>query len=407
MKYVIIGIGAAGMTAASTLRHMAPEDEIVMISVDEKPHSRCMLHKYLSHERDEEGINFVPGDFFEKKHITQVAGERVVKLDTENKQAVCDKGTVCSYDKLLIATGAESFIPPVGALRTAPNVFGLRHLSDAKAIDERAKHAQKVVIIGSGLVGLDAAYGLLEQKKEIVIVEMAERILPIQLDETGAAQYQKLFEKAGCTFRLGRRGADTICNEHGEVTAVVLDNGEELPCDLVIVAAGVRSAVAGFEDSGLAIDRGILVNDFLETSVKDVYAVGDVTGLSGIWPNAQKQGKIAASNMVLGNQVKYEDRFAAKNTINFFGLVSLCVGKLNPEEGDEVLVKEAATQYQRAIFTENKLVGFLQQGDISHDGIYQYLIKNQIDLSDKKDRIFSLSFGDFYGVKENGEYLWK
>ena len=107
-----------------------------MISVDEKPHSRCMLHKYLSHERDEDGINFVPGDFFEKNHITQVAGERVVKLDTENKQVVCDKGTVCSYDKLLIATGAESFIPPVGALRTAPNVFGLRHLSDAKACTE-------------------------------------------------------------------------------------------------------------------------------------------------------------------------------------------------------------------------------------------------------------------------------
>ena len=168
----------------------------------------------------------------------------------------------------------------------------------------------------------------------------------------------------------------------------------------------MRSAVAGFEDSGLLIDRGIQVNDYLETSVKDVYAAGDVTGLSGIWPNAQKQGKIAAQNMVLGNKYQYEDRFAAKNTINFFGLVSLCVGKLNPEEGDEVIAREAANQYQRAIFTDNKLAGFLQQGDISHDGIYQYLIKNQIDLSDKKDRIFSLSFGDFYGVKENGEYSW-
>ena len=367
MKYVIIGIGAAGMTAAKTLRELAPEDDIVMISVDEKPHSRCMLHKYLSHERDEDGLNFVPSDFFEKNRITQAAGQRVEKLDTEKKQVICDKGFVCSYDKLLIATGAESFIPPVGALRTAPNVFGLRHLSDAKAIDKCAENAQKVVIIGSGLVGLDAAYGLLEQKKDIVIVEMADRILPIQLDETGAAQYQKLFEQAGCQ----------------------------------------RSAVAGFEDSGILIDRGIQVNDYLETSVKDVYAAGDVTGLSGIWPNAQKQGKIAAQNMVLGNKYQYEDRFAAKNTINFFGLVSLCVGKLNPEEGDEVIAREAADQYQRAIFTDNKLVGFLQQGDISHDGIYQYLIKNQIDLSDKKDRIFSLSFGDFYGVKENGEYIWR
>ena len=378
MKYVIIGIGAAGMTAAKTLRELAPEDDIVMISVDEKPHSRCMLHKYLSHERDEDGLNFVPSDFFEKNRITQAAGQRVEKLDTEKKQVIC----------------------------TAPNVFGLRHLSDAKAIDKCAENAQKVVIIGSGLVGLDAAYGLLEQKKDIVIVEMADRILPIQLDETGAAQYQKLFEQAGCQFRLGRRGADTVCNDAGEVTHVVLDDGEKLSCDLVIVAAGVRSAVAGFEDSGILIDRGIQVNDYLETSVKDVYAAGDVTGLSGIWPNAQKQGKIAAQNMVLGNKYQYEDRFAAKNTINFFGLVSLCVGKLNPEEGDEVIAREAADQYQRAIFTDNKLVGFLQQGDISHDGIYQYLIKNQIDLSDKKDRIFSLSFGDFYGVKENGEYSW-
>lgn len=115
MKYVIIGIGAAGMTAAKTLRELAPQDEITMISVDEKPHSRCMLHKYLSHERNEDELNFVPFDFFEKNRITQATGQRVEKLDTEKKQVICDKGFVCSYDKLLIATGAESFIPPVGA----------------------------------------------------------------------------------------------------------------------------------------------------------------------------------------------------------------------------------------------------------------------------------------------------
>ena len=116
----------------------------------------------------------------------------------------------------------------------------------------------------------------------------------------------------------------------------------------------MRSAVAGFEDSGILIDRGIQVNDYLETSVKDVYAAGDVTGLSGIWPNAQKQGKIAAQNMVLGNKYQYEDRFAAKNTINFFGLVSLCVGKLNPEEGDEVIAREAVDQIrERSLQTIN------------------------------------------------------
>ena len=407
MKYVIIGIGAAGMTAARTLRELAPQDEIVMLSVDEKPHSRCMLHKYLSHERDADGLNFVPDDFFTENNIWQIPGQRVTKLDTRAKKVYYGtEGYACDYDKLLIATGAESFIPPVGDLRTAPNVFGLRHLSDAKAIDEKARTAKKVVIIGSGLVGLDAAYGLLEQKKEITIVEMAERILPIQLDEKGAAEYQKRFEKAGCRFCLGRKGADTVTNEKGEITHVVLDNGEKLECDMVIVAAGVRSAVAGFEDSGLVIDRGIKVNDYMQTSEQDVYAAGDVTGLSGIWPNAQKQGRIAAQNMVLGNKFMYVDRFAAKNTINFFGLVSLCVGALNPEEGDQVIARESRDQYERAIFRDHRLVGFLQQGDISHDGIYQYLIKNGIDLAGREEEIFSLSFADFYDVKENGEYIY-
>ena len=407
MKYVIIGIGAAGMTAARTLRELAPQDEIVMLSVDEKPHSRCMLHKYLSHERDADGLNFVPDDFFTENNIWQIPGQRVTKLDTRAKKVYYGtEGYACDYDKLLIATGAESFIPPVGDLRTAPNVFGLRHLSDAKAIDEKARTAKKVVIIGSGLVGLDAAYGLLEQKKEITVVEMAERILPIQLDEKGAAEYQKRFEKAGCRFCLGRKGADTVTNEKGEITHMVLDNGEKLECDMVIVAAGVRSAVAGFEDSGLVIDRGIKVNDYMQTSEQDVYAAGDVTGLSGIWPNAQKQGRIAAQNMVLGNKFMYVDRFAAKNTINFFGLVSLCVGALNPEEGDLVIAKESRDQYERAIFRNHRLVGFLQQGDISHDGIYQYLIKNEIDLSGREEEIFSMSFADFYGVKENGEYIY-
>ncbi len=406
MKHVIIGIGAAGITAAKTLRELRPEDEIVMLSVDETPHSRCMLHKYLGHERTAESLNFVPEDFFEKNHIWQIPGYRMNGLDTGKKKVYYGDGLICDYDKLLIATGAESFIPPVGALRTAPNVFGLRHLQDAIAIDECAKDAEKVVIIGSGLVGLDAASGLLEQGKKITIVEMAERILPIQLDEKGAFEYQKRFEKAGCQFRLGRKGSDTICNEKGEVTQVVLDDGEKLDCDLVIVAAGVRSAVAGLEESGLKIDRGIQVNSYMQTSDSDVYAAGDVTGLSGIWPNAMKQGKIAGQNMALGNKFAYVDRFAAKNTINFFGLVSLCVGELSPKEGDRVIAKESKTHYARAIIRDHKLVGFLLQGDISHAGIYQYLIKNEIDIREYEDQIFDMNFGNFFGMKENGEYNW-
>lgn len=405
MGYVILGVGAAGITAAKTIRKAEKEAEITMISTDRQVHSRCMLHKFLSHERSAEGISFVDPDFFEKNNIEWKAGVTVTKLDTAAKRVVTDKGEEISYDRLLIATGAESFIPPVGNLREAKNVFGLRHLRDAQAIDALAEKAEHIAIIGSGLVGLDAAYGLMETGKKVSIIEMADQILPIQLDKTGAFEYQKRFEKAGATFYLGRKAADTIMNEAGEITCLVLDNGTEITCDLVIVAAGVRSAVAGMDGEGIIIDRGMQVNEYLETGAEDVYAAGDVTGLSGIWPNAQKQGETAALNMC-GSKVAYTDRYAMKNTINFFGLVSMCVGIIVPQEGDTVLVREGASSYKRVILRDGKVAGVLLQGDISHGGIWQYLIKNEIPVDKIEKDIFALNFSDFYGIKENGEYVW-
>ena len=406
MEYVILGAGAAGITAAKTIRKADREGKITVISTDTQVHSRCMLHKYLSHERDAAGISFIDPDFFGKNQITWLPGKTVSRLDTQGKKVYTDQGDEMSYDRLLIATGAESFIPPVGNLREAENVFGLRHLRDAQAIDELAKDAENIVIIGSGLVGLDAAYGLMETGKKVSIVEMADQILPVQLDKTAAFEYQKQFEKAGAVFYLGRKAADTVMGEDKIIREIILDNGEKLPCDLIIVAAGVRSAVAGMEGEGIVIDRGIKVDDYLQTGAEGVYAAGDVTGLSGIWPNAQKQGETAALNMC-GSHVEYTDRYAIKNTINFFGMVSMCVGVILPQEGDVVIAREDSRNYKRVVLRDGKAVGVLLQGDISHGGIWQYLIKNQIDLAGIKKDIFDLNFGDFYGIKDNGEYQWR
>lgn len=406
MEYVILGAGAAGMKAAATIRKADKNGSITVVSTDTYVHSRCMLHKYLSGERDEKQLNFVEEDFFEKNRIRWIAGKTAGKLDTKEKTVTLDDGEILNYDKLLIATGAESFLPPVGNLREAENVFGLRHLRDAQAIRKMAEKAENIVIIGSGLVGLDAAYGLMKTGKKVSIVEMAEQILPVQLDKTGAAEYQKRFEAAGAVFYLGRKGADTRMDENKKITELILDNGEALPCDMILVAAGVRSAVAGMDGEGIVIDRGIQVNGYLQTGAPDVYAAGDVTGLSGIWPNAQKQGETAALNMC-GAQVLYEDRYALKNTINFFGLVSMCVGEILSKEGDVVIAREDSHNYKRVILREGKVAGVILQGDISHAGIWQYLIKNQISITGIEKDIFDLNFGDFYGIKDNGEYQWK
>lgn len=406
MKYVIIGVGVAGVEAARTIRMQDPAGEIQMVSTDTHVHSRCMLHKYISGERDEEGLDFTEKDFFAKYRIEWKKGVSVKKIHLENKELLLENEEKMPYDKLLIAAGANSFIPPVGELRKASNVYGLRNLSDAQAILKEAEHAENVLVIGSGLVGLDAAYGLLERGKKLTVVEMADRILPVQLDAHAARAYQDAFEKAGVRFVLERKASQAVCEPDGKIHKVILDNGDELCCDLILVAAGVRPALACLEGSNIACDRGITVDSFLKTSAEDIYAAGDITGLSGIWPNAADQGRIAGRNMC-GIPTEYTDTYAMKNTINFFGLVTLCVGRIREEEGDEIQIKEDRTQYKRVILKDGKVQGILLQGDISGAGFWQYLIKNQIDVSPFRQDIFHISYADFYQTGEKGKYEWR
>lgn len=406
MIHIIIGVGAAGITAAKTIRQNDPEAVITMISTDEHVHSRCMLHRYLSHERQEDTLSFVEPNFFESYQIQWLKGTSVQTIDVEKKAVILDDGTCCPYDRLLITTGANSFIPPVGQFREANNVFGLRHLSDAQAIRPLADKANRILVVGSGLVGMDAAYAFLEQGKEVTVVEMADRILPIQLNEKAGSAYKTLFESHGCQFLLGKKASETHMNESGAIDFVLLDDGTKIDCDLVIVAAGVRPAVECAVDTPIHVDRFIQVADTMETSCPNIYAAGDVTGLSGIWPNAMKQGQVAALNMC-GIQTEYTDRYAMKNTMNFYGLVTLSLGRGTAEEGDLVLEEEDSRNYRRAIIRNGKLDSILLQGKIDYSGIYQYLIKNQIDLSGREKDIFHLSFADFYGVKENGAYCYQ
>ena len=176
MRHVIIGAGPAGINAAREIRSLRPGDSVSVISKDEHVHSRCMLHKYISGERDERTMNFSSEDFFAQNKIEWLRGVAVTGVNAAAKTVLCDGGAV-NYDKLLIATGADSVIPPIGAMRTARNVFGLRNLSDAVAIRGEARGASRVVIVGAGLVGMDAAYSLLELGKSVTVVEMMTSVM--------------------------------------------------------------------------------------------------------------------------------------------------------------------------------------------------------------------------------------
>lgn len=177
--------------------------------------------------------------------------------------------------------------------------------------------------MGSGLIGLDVAYALSRSGVEVSVVEMASRIMPLQTDEFSAKRYQNLFEKQGVRFFLGVGASDSHMDENENIREVVLSDGTVLSCDVLVVAAGVRPNTAFLNGTDIFINRGIQVDEFMRTSCQDIYAAGDVTGLSGIWPNAVEQGRLAAINMAGGNEA-YTDRFCVKIPVTFWTAYAFC-----------------------------------------------------------------------------------
>jgi NAD(P)H-nitrite reductase large subunit len=425
MKHLIIGAGAAGIAALRAILKEKPEDTVTVVSEDREVYSRCMLHKYIAGERDAESLNFINDDVLSNPRVQWIKGKTITRLDGATKTVygggeAAASEAIASGDSILIATGANSVTPPIGDLRTAKNAFGLRHLADARAIAEAAKAAKNIAVIGAGLVGLDAVSGLLEQgeklglARKITVIEMAPTTLAINLDAHAAESYQRLFEQHGVVFHLGRKVVNTKSAPTGSsadsgvnICALEMDSGVTVPCDLVVMAVGVRPAAAWLEGSGVELTerRAVKVDDYLATSIPGVYAAGDAAGLSGIWPNAVQQGDIAGQNMC-GVAWKYDDRFALKNTVNFFGLLSLSVGAINPQEGDETLVKEDRQNYRKLILRKGVPMGVVLQGEIGGSGFWQYLIKNQIPIGNLGKPVWKVNYTDFFGTWDNGEYKW-
>ena len=400
MKHVIIGAGASGITAANTIRTKRKEDEIVVLSTDDAVYSRCMLHKFIAGSRSVQEMGFVPDDFFEASNIRWKPGVSVTGLNTNTKKVLTKTGEE-SYDKLLIACGSVSTIPPIPGLKEAESVVTLRDLPDAVKIRQKAHDANNIVIIGTGLVGLDAAYGLIEMGKKPTIVDIGKTIMATSLDARSAKWYQNEFEKAGCTFLMAASIKEIETSESSAL--LKLGDGQTLKADLLIVAAGVKPSIGFLGGSGIECKRGIVVDEHMSTNVDDVYAAGDVTAISESWPAARIQGDTAALNMC-GITTTYDLEADRKNSAHFFGIPSISVGKLNADEGETELVREDKNRYQKLVLKDNVPVGIILLGDISRSGFWQYMIKNRIPVTAKNP--WKTSFANSYSLDERGMYKW-
>ena len=204
MRYVVLGASAAGVNGVRQLRKHCPEAEIVLVSKDDAIYSRCILHHYLGGIRTKEELCFAESDFETKYRVDWRKGVVCSALREAEKKVVLSDGTELSYDRLLIATGSHTFLPPVEGLREAKGVFGFHNLDEVEQIRNEAAKAEHIVVMGGGLVGIDAAVGFLHSGRRVTLVEMEDHILAKQLDRRSAKTYEEAMEKEGIQFYLGR-----------------------------------------------------------------------------------------------------------------------------------------------------------------------------------------------------------
>lgn len=408
MKYVVIGASASGISAVKTLRELDKDCEIVLVSKDEKIYSRCILHHYISNHRNIEELNFSGKNFINEYNVTWIKGVEVIEVNDSQKTLKLSNSENLSYDKLMIASGASSFIPPIEGLREANNVVGLRNLDDAILIKEEASKVKNVVVLGAGLVGIDAVAGLLDTDVNIALVEMSNKVLPLQLDQYTSDVYKNKFEENNVNLKLGVRAEKLVLDENNNPKALVLNTGEEIQCELVIVATGVRSNTSFLENSNIEYDKfGLIIDKMGRTNIEDVFGCGDVTGRNPIWPTAVKEGIIAANNM-LGNEAEMTDFFGSKNTMNFVGIPTMSLGIIEPEDGSyKVEIEKHEKNYKKIIHKDGKIYGAIIQGDLSYAGVLTQLIKENIDISKISKNIFDIDYADFFNLKKNFEFSYK
>ena len=406
-KFVVIGASAAGINCAKTLRQNDKESEIILISKDDKVYSRCILHHYIDGRREIDALDFTPKDFFEKYNIKWIKGVEVIGIDTDKKIIKISNNKNISYDKVLLATGASSFLPPIENLRTANNVIGLRNLDDAIKIKEKAKEVKNIAILGAGLVGVDVLAGLLHYDVNISLIEMGDRLLPLQLDKYAASVYEEKLRKKGVNLKFNVRAEKVIVDEENNPKAIMLSTGEEVPCDLIVACAGVRSNIEFLKDSKIECDKfGLIINEKGETNIKDVYGAGDITGRNPIWPTAVKEGIIAANNMT-NRKSEMDDFFGSKNTMNFCGLATMSLGIVNkPDETYKEVIEKKNEDYKKIIYKDGLIHGAIVQGDLSYVGVLTQLIKDKINVDKVKKPLFNIDYSDFFNETENLEFIY-
>lgn len=383
-QYVIIGNGVAAAGCIEGIRSVDQESAITVISEEKHPvYCRPLISYYLEGKARLENMNYRPADFYEKNGCSVYYGRKAERIDAAGKTVVLDDGAALPYTSVCVAAGSSPFVPPMPGLESVAQKFSFMTLDDALALEQAINGESRVLIIGAGLIGLKCAEGICGRVKHITVCDLANRVLSSILDDDCAAVMQGCLEERGITFMLG----DTAAQFNGQTA--VMKSGREVEFDILVLAVGVRANLSLVKDAGGDVNRGILVNTRMQTSLDGVYAAGDCAEgedislgqkrVLAILPNAYMQGKCAGINMAGGTEEF--NKGIPMNSIGFFGLHAMTAGSYFGEaEGGELYEERSEGKLKRLFSRDGLLTGFILIGDTDRAGIYTALIREKTPL---------------------------
>ena len=408
-KYLIVGASAAGIGAVEAIREIDPVGTITVISEEACPqYSRPMISDFVSGKADFQKMKCRTDDFWKENHAEALTEKKAVALNLTEKTVSLEDGQKVAYEKLLLATGGKPFVPKMEG-SDKEGVFTFTTIKDAERLASKIDsiQAKSAVVIGAGLIGISVTEALAKRGLKVTVVELQEKILSLILDARASDLVEDVVRKAGVNIVTGQSVQKIMGKPDNDsaVGSVILTKGDQIPCDLAIVAIGVIPRTELVAGTAVKTNRGIVVDNFMQTNVADVYASGDVAEaydfilnqnrLLPLWPLAVLEGRIAGYNMA-GVKTIYAGG-TNMSSLKYFGIPIVSIGLANPKEDPtlEVLVKFDAERkvYKKLVLKNNVIVGMTLVNCIERAGILFHLMKNQINVKKFKKELLADDFG--------------
>lgn len=396
-RLVVVGNGMAGIRTLEELLKLAPGMyDITVFGAEPYPnYNRILLSPVLAGEQDFDDIVLNPLSWYADNGIALHLGKQVTRIDRARRRVLAADGTEAAYDRLLLATGSLPFILPIPG-KDLKGVIGYRDIDDTRTMIEAAKVKRRAVVIGGGLLGLEAANGLMLRGMEVTVVHLAGWLLERQLDPVAGAMLQASLEARGLQFRLDTSTSAIVGNEAGEVAAVRFSNGDEIPADLVVMAAGIRPNTALAQEAGIHCNRGIVVNDSLQTYDPRVYAVGECASHRGIAYGLVaplfEQARVCANHLATFGIGIYRGS-TVSTKLKVTGIDLFSAGDfMGGDSAEEIVLSDpGAGLYRKLVIRGDRLVGACLYGDTSDGAWYFKQIKDGTAIGERRD---TLAFGE-------------